>query len=154
VVLLLAATVLSACSPIPGSQLAIRRADGGIEFVFALCRGERVSDFFIRERDGENIRKWHASGGPDAPALSSVRLFEPVNGWIMADESLKELEPGVAYDAIMYVGSRRSDIRSVTLEAIESLEDGEVVGRGEHGGTATQMSDYDFHEAAARSCDG
>ena len=153
ILLVLGATTLSACSPIPDSQLGLRRADGGLELVFALCRGERATDVFVREAETkDDLLMWHASAGPDAPERTSVRLFEPVDGWLMPYESLTTLEPGIAYDAYLQVGGRRSELLSITLEAAQALGPGEVLGRGEQGSRAIPMSEYDFREAGARSC--
>jgi hypothetical protein len=150
---LLTATVLSGCSPAPSDQVAIRVVNGEPEFVFAPCPGQRVHDVILNEETSEDRRTWHASGGPEFP-VTSVRLFHTPAGWITANDSLTALESGMTYVASVYASDgRQSDLRFISLAAIEALTDGQVLGRGETASRATAMSMADFERKAASSCD-
>jgi hypothetical protein len=148
-----AATVLSGCSPAPSKQLAIRVVNGETEFVFAPCPNERVHDVILKEENETDFDLWHASGGDAAPVMSSMRLFHTPDGWITGNGSLSALERGKSYEGSIYSGSaRRSDLRSITLDAIEGLGDDQVLGPGETASRATAMSMADFQRNAASDC--
>jgi hypothetical protein len=147
------ATVLSGCSPAASRQLAIRVVNGAVEFVFAPCPNERVHDVLIKEENESNFRVWQASGGPDAPVMSSIQLFHTPQGWITGSNTLSSLEPGKSYQGILYSGATRtSELGSITTAAIEALDDGRVLGPGESSYKATPMSMSDFQRTAVTDC--
>jgi len=149
----LLATVLSGCSPAPSDQVAIRVVEGEVEFVFAPCPGKRIHDLIVRQENTTDWRGWHVSGGPDWP-VTSVRLFQTPEGWVTGNYVLTELEPDKSYEATVYSSDgRNSDLRFITLAAIESLTEGQVLGPGETASRATPMSMADFTTQAAASCD-
>ena len=150
---LLLATVLSACSPAPSDQVAIRLVDGEVEFVFAACPGKRVHDVILSEETSEDRKIWHVSGGADHPR-TTVRLFQTPEGWLTGNNTLTELRVGVTYDVTVYASDgRTSDLRFISLAAIKKLHEGEVLGPGETASRATTMSMADFTSQAAASCD-
>jgi hypothetical protein len=150
---LLAMTLLTGCSRAPWAQVGVRKTDNGAELVFALCRGARVGDFGLTEEKTEQPQRWHASGGPDAPVVSSVRIPVTPEGWIAAQETLTELRPEASYAAWAQTGGGDplSELSGVTIALIEALTDGQVLGRGEQG-VAVPMTYDDFRAQAGKAC--
>jgi hypothetical protein len=84
----------------------------------------------------------------------AVRLFEVPLGWSLGNTTLTELEPGVSYyTSVDSSDGSESTLRFITLELIEALSDGQVLGPGETANRATPMSMAEFKKKAAASCD-
>ena len=154
VVVVLAAALLTACSPPLYRQLAVHLVDGEVELLFAPCPGKRVHDVIVREvgPEEETGRIWHASGGPDSATVTSLRLFEVPDGWITGADDLTELDPELSYRIRAEAGSvEDSPLSGVTLAALLGLGDGEVLGPGDRH-EAVAMSRAQFEEKAAQPC--
>jgi hypothetical protein len=148
-----AAATLVACSQPLDAQVAIRSVDGEIELLMRPCRDDRVGDIIVSETTAATDRAgWHISGGDNAPVLSSVRLFSSPAGWIMAWDTLTELEPDVRYDASIRAGGIKSEIRGFTLADIAALADGQVLGVKDGAGHGGAMSMDEFAMAAGAPC--
>ena len=154
IAVVLAAAVLTGCSPPLYHQVAVHLVDGEVELLFAPCPGKRVHDVIVREvEDGvDTDRVWHVSGGPDSATVTSLRLFEVPEGWVIGNDSLTELDPDLSYRIRIEADSvEDSRLGGVTLDALAALGDGQVLGPGK-GHDAEPMTRAEFEERAAKPC--
>lgn len=154
VMAVVAVGALTACSPEVYRQLAVHLVEGEVELLFAPCTGKRVHDVIVREVDSaaEAERIWHVSGGPESATVTSLRLFEVPDGWVVGSDDLTELDPNRSYRIRVEADSvEDSLLAGVTLDAVAALNDGEVLGADKQY-NAVAMPRAEFEQIAAKPC--
>ena len=144
---------LAGCTPAPHGGVALHRLpDGTVELLFRPCPGKRVWNVIVRQvNTGADRFAWHIDGVTSSPDIRSVRVFSAPDGWTVAENNLTALEPGVSYVVTATMGSVIQSEVGFTVEDLDGLAAGKVLGRGDTNKPA-QLTMDEFATVAAKDC--
>ncbi|WP_377267661.1 hypothetical protein [Peterkaempfera sp. SMS 1(5)a] len=144
---------LAGCTPAPKPVLAVQWAGGHLEMSTVLCPGGSVVGAMVYDetQDSSIGHRWWVAA-PASDRTETITAFEVPDGWTLKDHSLRELLPGVTYEAsVDTVGAGdREGMVSFTLESLRGLKSGQLLVSQGHGSKVEDRAA--FEKEAGSSC--